>query len=136
MENSKLFQVSENGYNCSQVDEYLKVLKEEYRKLFEYAKKLESEKDSRESVVSALTEENHALKSQLSNFEAKISEMEATVTDLKSAPSTVFAAAAPASSRDEDYASLKRSLNVMSLLSEEVVRENAELRAKLKKYEA
>ena len=42
MENSKLFQVCEQGYNCSQVDEYIAAVKKEYKKLYEYSKKIDS----------------------------------------------------------------------------------------------
>ena len=38
MENKDLFQKVQNGYNCNQVEQYITVLKAEYKKVFEYAK--------------------------------------------------------------------------------------------------
>ena len=42
MANNNLFQTAENGYSCADVDEYIEVLKAEYKKVFDYAKGVEA----------------------------------------------------------------------------------------------
>ena len=38
MENKDLFNKAAEGYNCNEVEQYINVLKAEYKKVFEYAK--------------------------------------------------------------------------------------------------
>ena len=168
MENSKLFQVSEQGYNCSQVDSYIASIKTEYKKLYEYSRGFDAKIKEKDSEISALKEENARLaenfekcKQAAANVEAaynkakeealaagnKAEELEKKLASLSQnadspaskaedepVPAPAAAPAqeeksAPAPSAEHD--ALLKSLSVMQLLSEEVVRENSELRAKL-----
>lgn len=62
MENKDLFQVVENGYNCEQVEQYINVLKAEYKKVFEYAKATEANNEKLKNICRSLSEENKSLK--------------------------------------------------------------------------
>lgn len=62
MENKDLFQKAENGYNCEQVEQYITVLKTEYKKVFEYAKATEANNEKLKKICRALSDENKALK--------------------------------------------------------------------------
>lgn len=62
MENKQLFQISENGFDCAQVEQYITLLKNEYKKVFEYAKAVESNNDKLKNICRSLSEENKALK--------------------------------------------------------------------------
>lgn len=62
MENRDLFQKSENGYNCEQVEQYINVLKTEYKKVFEYAKATEANNEKLKKICRSLSDENKALK--------------------------------------------------------------------------
>lgn len=62
MENKDLFQIVENGYNCNQVEQYINILKTEYKKVFEYAKATESNNEKLKNICRSLSEENKALK--------------------------------------------------------------------------
>lgn len=62
MDNKQLFQTSENGFDCDQVEQYINLLKNEYKKVFEYAKAVESNNDKLKSICRSLSEENKALK--------------------------------------------------------------------------
>lgn len=115
MENSKLFQMSEQGYNCSQVDEYIASLKSEYKKLYDYAKKLDSDSKHQQEKLLAAQAEAERLSTEL--------------TLAQSVPAAQQSAG-PAETAPE-YEALIKSVNTMTILSEEVVRENQELRAKL-----
>ena len=62
MENKDLFQKVQNGYNCEQVEQYIAVLKAEYKKVFEYAKATESNNEKLKKICRSLSDENKALK--------------------------------------------------------------------------
>ncbi len=62
MENKDLFQKAENGYNCEQVEQYITVLKTEYKKVFEYAKATEANNEKLKRICRSLSDENKALK--------------------------------------------------------------------------
>ena len=62
MENKDLFQIVENGYNCAQVEQYINVLKAEYKKVFEYAKATEANNEKLKNIARSLSDENKALK--------------------------------------------------------------------------
>lgn len=62
MENKDLFQKTQNGYNCEQVEQYITVLKAEYKKVFEYAKATEANNEKIKKICRSLSDENKALK--------------------------------------------------------------------------
>lgn len=62
MENKELFQKVQNGYNCDQVEQYITVLKAEYKKVFEYAKATEANNEKLKKICRSLSDENKALK--------------------------------------------------------------------------
>ena len=62
MENKDLFQKTQNGYNCEQVEQYITVLKAEYKKVFEYAKATEANNEKLKKICRSLSDENKALK--------------------------------------------------------------------------
>lgn len=109
MENKELFQIAAEGYNRSQVEQYITVLKTEYKKVFEYAKAVEANNEKLKKICRSLSDENKALKA--------------------GGTSTVAAtAAAPA----VDPA-LLASVDKIMKLSEEIAKENAILRSKISK---
>ena len=83
MENSKLFQVCEQGYNCTQVDEYIAAVKSEYKKLYEYSKKLDSAVKEQREKSAAVVEENEKLTQQSAEREKKILELETALSKAK-----------------------------------------------------
>ena len=62
MDNKELFQKVQNGYNCDQVEQYITVLKAEYKKVFEYAKATEANNEKLKKICRSLSDENKALK--------------------------------------------------------------------------
>ena len=104
MENKELFQKVQNGYNCEQVEQYISVLKAEYKKVFEYAKGTEANNEKLKKICRSLSDENKALKA-----------------------GGAVAAAAPV-----DPSALASSEKI-SKLSEEIAKESAALGAKLSK---
>ncbi len=62
MENKDLFQKAQNGYNCEQVEQYITVLKTEYKKVFEYAKATEANNEKLKKICRSLSDENKSLK--------------------------------------------------------------------------
>ena len=62
MENKDLFQKTQSGYNCEQVEQYISVLKAEYKKVFEYAKATEANNEKLKKICRSLSDENKALK--------------------------------------------------------------------------
>ncbi len=62
MENKDLFQKAAEGYNCGQVEQYINVLKTEYKKVFEYAKATEANNEKLKKICRSLSDENKALK--------------------------------------------------------------------------
>ena len=136
MENSKLFQVCEQGYNCSQVDEYIAAVKKEYKKLYEYSKKLDSTAKELREKSAAVVEENEKLTQQSAEREKKILELETALSKAKGAAEKAAAPEPVAQDRSAEYEALLKSVSTMQILSEEVVRENKELRAKLEAIKA
>lgn len=104
MENKDLFQKTAEGYNCAQVEQYITVLKTEYKKVFEYAKATEANNEKLKKICRQLSDENKALKAGGA------------------------AAAAPAADP-----ALLASIDRITKLSEEIAKENAALRAKISK---
>ena len=105
MENKDLFQKVQNGYNCEQVEQYIAVLKAEYKKVFEYAKGTEANNEKLKKICRSLSDENKALKAG-------------------------GAVAAPASTIDP---SALASIEKIAQLTEEISKENAALLAKISK---
>ncbi len=62
MENKNLFQKAQNGYNCEQVEQYITLLKAEYKKVFDYAKATEANNEKLKKICRSLSEENKSLK--------------------------------------------------------------------------
>ena len=108
MENKDLFQKTAEGYNCAQVEQYITVLKTEYKKVFEYAKATEANNEKLKKICRQLSGENKALKANGA------------------------AAAAPVAAPAADPA-LLASIDRITKLSEEIAKENAALRAKISK---
>lgn len=61
MENKDLFRRENDGYNRSDVDEYIAKIKAEYKKIYEYATKVKADNDKLKKIARALSEENKAL---------------------------------------------------------------------------
>lgn len=104
MENRDLFQKAQNGYNCEQVEQYINVLKTEYKKVFEYAKATEANNEKLKKICRSLSDENKALKAN-------------------------GAAAAPVAADS----ALVESLNRIAALSDDIAKESASIREKLSK---
>lgn len=62
MENKDLFVKVSEGYDCEQVNQYISMLKAEYKKVFDYAKTVESNNEKLKNICRSLSEENKALK--------------------------------------------------------------------------
>lgn len=62
MDNKDLFRREENGYNTADVEKYINTLKTEYRRVFEYAKKNETDNEKLKRICRKMSEENKALK--------------------------------------------------------------------------
>lgn len=103
MENRDLFQKATEGYNCEQVEQYINVLKAEYKKVFEYAKATEANNEKLKKICRALSDENKALK----------------------------ASGAPAA--DNIGADALAIIEKIAKLSEEIANENAVLKSKISK---
>lgn len=159
MENEKLFRICNDGYNCEQVDEYMKLLKAEYKKLYDFAEntdgkvgilakqkaELSSENAKLQDAVLTTEAEKAVLQKKLEESERKLNvlavKLESQRTKLASAVASPAAAPAPASApssaaRLEDYDIVLKSLATMTMLSEEIVRENRDLRRRLSVYES
>ena len=106
MENKDLFQKVAEGYNCLHVEQYITQLKAEYKKVFEYAKATEANNEKLKKICRQLSEENKALKAG------------------GVAPVAAARAADPA---------VLASFEKINKLSEEIIKENAALRAKISK---
>lgn len=103
MENKDLFQKTQNGYNCEQVEQYITVLKAEYKKVFEYAKATEANNEKLKKICRSLSDENKALKAN---------------------------GAAPSSSNET--AAVGESLDKIAKLAESLANESAALRSLIK----
>ncbi len=128
MENTKLFQVGANGYNCTQVDEYIRILKEEYKKVYDYAKAKDDLIAKANEKLVAMQKEKEALRASGVQLEERIKQLEAQLAQKASAP-------AAAAQEPQDNAVLLRSISTMTMLSEEIVRENRELRKRVEALE-
>lgn len=104
MDNKDLFRREENGYNTADVEKYINTLKTEYRRVFEYAKKNETDNEKLKRICRKMSEENKALK----------------------ASGATFAAAAPA-----DNSAAMESVEKIARLCAALSAENAALKAKL-----
>ncbi len=62
MENRALFNTESAGYNRAEVEKYVSTLKEEYKKVYEYAKSTEVNNEKLKKICRALSDENKALK--------------------------------------------------------------------------
>ncbi len=62
MENMDLFVKVADGYDCDQVNQYIIMLKAEYKKVFDYAKGVEANNEKLKNICRSLSEENKALK--------------------------------------------------------------------------
>lgn len=107
MENKELFQITAEGYNRTQVEQYITVLKTEYKKVFEYAKAVEANNEKLKKICRSLSDENKALKAD-------------------------GATAAPVAAPAADPA-LLACIDRITKLSEEIAKENAVLRSKISK---
>ncbi len=63
METKNLFRISNEGYNCEDVEQYIAALKTEYKKVYEYAKAAGVNNEKLKKICLALSEENKNLKS-------------------------------------------------------------------------
>lgn len=79
MENKDLFQRVQDGYSCEQVEQYINVLKAEYKKVFEYAKATEANNEKLKNICRSLSEENKALKAAGTVPSASSDELTASV---------------------------------------------------------
>lgn len=104
MDNKDLFRREENGYNTADVEKYINTLKTEYRRVFEYAKKNETDNEKLKRICRKMSEENKALK----------------------ASGATVAAAAPA-----DNSAAIESVEKIARLCAALSAENAALKAKL-----
>lgn len=71
METKKLFRISQDGYNCEDVEQYISALKSEYKKVYEYAQAAKSNNDKLKKICLVLSEENKALKASSEGSSAK-----------------------------------------------------------------
>ena len=62
METKDLFERSPDGFNCEQVEQYITILKTQYKKVFDYAKTTEANNEKLKKICKILSEENKALK--------------------------------------------------------------------------
>lgn len=106
MDNNNLFRLAAEGYDCAQVDEYIKLLRTEYKKVYDYAKAVESNNEKLKKICKSLSDENNELK--------------ATAT-----------AAAPAATQSANTAALIMSVERLSRLCDEIKLENNALREKI-----
>lgn len=67
METKELFERSSNGFDCEQVEQYINILKEQYKKVFDYAKTTESNNEKLKKICKVLSEENKSLKATIAN---------------------------------------------------------------------
>ncbi len=63
MEN-KLFPTADNGYDCETVEDYILALKDEYKKVLEFAQRNQNDNEKLKKICRALSDENKALKAK------------------------------------------------------------------------
>lgn len=105
MDNKDLFQKVNDGYKCDEVEQYINVLKAEYKKVFEYAKATEANNEKLKKICRALSDENKAFKANGATANAPVS----------------------------SDADIIESIEKIAKLSEEIAKENAALRDKFTK---
>ena len=66
METKDLFEKCSDGFDCDQVEQYITILKAQYKKVFEYAKATEANNEKLKKICRALSDENKALKAAAS----------------------------------------------------------------------
>ena len=103
MDSNNLFRTAAQGYECAQVDEYIKLLRAEYKKVYDYAKAVEANNEKLKKICKGLSDENASLKAS--------------------------AAAVPAAGADT--AALIMSVEKLSRLCDEIKLENDALRNKI-----
>lgn len=106
MENKDLFQKTQDGYNCEQVEQYINALKAEYKKVVEIAKATDATNKKLKKICASLSEENKAYK----------------------AGTPVSAEAEPA-----DDTEILSAVEKIAALCDEIAKENAVLRSKVSK---
>lgn len=62
MDNKELFERSPDGYDREQVEQYVSLLKAQYKKVFDYAKATEANNEKLKKICLSLSEENKHLK--------------------------------------------------------------------------
>ena len=62
METKDLFERSPNGFDCEQVEQYITILKDQYKKVYDYAKATEANNEKLKKICKVLSLENKALK--------------------------------------------------------------------------
>ena len=103
MENKDLFQITENGYNCEQVEQYINALKAEYTKVVEIAKATDATNKKLKKICASLSEENKAYKANI---------------------------IAPVESAEIDIAA---NIDKIAALCDEITKENEVIRSKISK---
>lgn len=74
MENKELFEISANGFDCEQVEQYITILKAQYKKVFEYAKATEANNEKLKKICRSLSDENKALKASGASVDSAVKE--------------------------------------------------------------
>ena len=74
MDTKELFERTPDGFNCDQVEQYITILKAQYKKVFDYAKAIESNNEKLKKICKVLSEENKALKASKIVAEAEVKE--------------------------------------------------------------
>ena len=67
MDTKELFERSSDGFNCDQVEQYITILKAQYKKVFDYAKTIEANNEKLKKICKVLSEENKSLKAAKAN---------------------------------------------------------------------
>ena len=62
MDNKELFERNADGYDCEQVEQYISLLKAQYKKVFDYAKATEANNEKLKKICLSLSDENKKLK--------------------------------------------------------------------------
>lgn len=62
MDTKDLFERRTDGFDCDQVEQYITILKAQYKKVFDYAKATEANNEKLKKICKVLSEENKALK--------------------------------------------------------------------------
>lgn len=67
MDTKELFERTVDGFNCDQVEQYITILKAQYKKVFDYAKAIEANNEKLKKICKVLSDENKALKAAKSD---------------------------------------------------------------------